>query len=138
MSNPKKVCIVGSGNWGSAIARIVGANAAANPNLFDRDVNMWVFEEMINDRKLTDIINSEHENVKYLPGKKLPENVIAIPDISEAASPADILIFVIPHQFIEKACGPLKGKMKKDAIGISLVSKFGKESMHAITQFITF
>lgn len=37
---------------------------------------MWVFEENINGRKLTDIINTEHENVKYLPGYKLPENVV--------------------------------------------------------------
>lgn len=39
---------------------------------------MWVFEEMINGRKLTEIINQDHENVKYLPGFKLPENVVSI------------------------------------------------------------
>lgn len=37
---------------------------------------MWVYEENINGRKLTDIINTDHENVKYLPGYKLPENVV--------------------------------------------------------------
>ena len=26
MASPKKICIVGSGNWGSAIAKIVGEN----------------------------------------------------------------------------------------------------------------
>ena len=26
---------------------------------------MWVYEEMIGDRKLSEIINTEHENVKY-------------------------------------------------------------------------
>ncbi len=35
-------------------------------------VNMWVFEEIVDGEKLTDIINTRHENVKYLPGKKLP------------------------------------------------------------------
>lgn len=38
---------------------------------------MWVFEENVNGRKLTDIINMEHENIKYLPGYKLPENVVS-------------------------------------------------------------
>ena len=33
---------------------------------------MWVFEEEIEGRKLTEIINTEHENVKYLPEIKLP------------------------------------------------------------------
>lgn len=39
---------------------------------------MWVFEESVNGRKLTDIINNDHENVKYLPGYKLPENVVSL------------------------------------------------------------
>lgn len=38
---------------------------------------MYVFEEMINGKKLTEIINETHENVKYLPGHKLPENIVS-------------------------------------------------------------
>lgn len=39
---------------------------------------MYVYEEIVNGRKLTDIINETHENVKYLPGHKLPPNVVSI------------------------------------------------------------
>ncbi|XP_077460969.1 glycerol-3-phosphate dehydrogenase [NAD(+)], cytoplasmic isoform X2 [Stigmatopora argus] len=120
MAAAKKVCIIGSGNWGSAIAKIVGANAAQNSK-FDSMVKMWVFEEMVNGHKLTEIINSDHENVKYLPGHKLPANVLAVPDLVEASCDADILVFVIPHQFIGKACDTMKGKIKTDALGISLI-----------------
>ena len=119
--SPKKVCIVGSGNWGSAIARLVGVNTARFPDRFVKDVNMWVFEEEVNGRKLTEIINTDHENVKYLPGRTLPTNIVAVPDISDAALGADILIFVLPHQFIKRACAPLKGKLKEGATGLSLI-----------------
>ncbi|QQP57959.1 Glycerol-3-phosphate dehydrogenase, partial [Caligus rogercresseyi] len=51
-----KVCMIGSGNFASAIAINVGKNVEANPELFDPVVNMWVFEEEIDGRKLTDII----------------------------------------------------------------------------------
>uniref|UniRef100_A0A2K6MQY3 Glycerol-3-phosphate dehydrogenase [NAD(+)] n=1 Tax=Rhinopithecus bieti TaxID=61621 RepID=A0A2K6MQY3_RHIBE len=115
----KKVCIVGSGNWGSAIAKIVGGNAAQLAQ-FDPRVTMWVFEEDIGGKKLTEIINTQHENVKYLPGHKLPPNVAA-PDVVQAAADADILIFVVPHQFIRKICDQLKGHLKANAIGISLI-----------------
>ncbi|XP_006713131.1 glycerol-3-phosphate dehydrogenase 1-like protein isoform X1 [Homo sapiens] len=71
---PLKVCIVGSGNWGSAVAKIIGNNVKKLQK-FASTVKMWVFEETVNGRKLTDIINNDHENVKYLPGHKLPENV---------------------------------------------------------------
>lgn len=60
---------------GSAIAKIIGTNAARLDSL-DSCVKMWVYEEMIDGKKLTEIINTTHENVKYLPGKKLPENVV--------------------------------------------------------------
>jgi glycerol-3-phosphate dehydrogenase len=49
-------------------------------------------------KKLTEIINSEHENKKYLPGVMLGDNVRAIPDIGEAVKDATVLIFVMPHQ----------------------------------------
>lgn len=118
---PKKVSIVGSGNWGSAIARIVGQTTAANPDVFDKTVRMWVFEEIVNGEKLSEVINTRHENVKYLPGKILPENVVAVTDLVESVTDADILIFVIPHQFVEKTCATLKGKVKPDSIAISLI-----------------
>lgn len=60
---------------GSVIAKIVGSNVIKNDK-FENEVPMWVFEEMVDGRKLTEILNSDHENVKYLPGHKLPTNVV--------------------------------------------------------------
>lgn len=120
MSELKKVCIVGSGNWGSVIAKIVGNNVKENDK-FNNEVPMWVFEEMIDGEKLTEIINTKHENVKYLPGHKLPENVIAIADVAEAAKDCDILVWVLPHQFVRGVCKQLAGNLKPGCIGISLI-----------------
>ncbi|XP_042330174.1 glycerol-3-phosphate dehydrogenase 1-like protein isoform X2 [Sceloporus undulatus] len=87
---------------------------------------MWVFEEIINGRKLSEIINQDHENVKYLPGHKLPRNVVAVPSLKESAEGADILIFVVPHQFVPKICDDLAGHIKASAIGISLIKGIDK------------
>eukprot|EP00665_Eupelagonemidae_sp_cell47_P004525 gene4526-1280_t len=62
----EKVAIIGSGNWGSAIAKVVGRNVIESDE-FDAEVRMWVFEEEVKDRtgtprKLTEIINQHHEN----------------------------------------------------------------------------
>ena len=46
---------------------------------------------------------------------------VAVPDVVQAAADADILIFVVPHQFIGKICDQLKGHLKSDAIGVSLI-----------------
>ncbi|XP_041372018.1 glycerol-3-phosphate dehydrogenase [NAD(+)], cytoplasmic-like [Gigantopelta aegis] len=124
MSSKKKVAIVGSGNWGSAIAKIVGNNVAAQKDKFVDEVRMWVFEEKVNGRNLTEIINEDHENVKYLPGIKLPTNIKAIPDVVDAVKDADILIFVLPHQFMPRICQQIKGHSNKEAIGVTLIKGF--------------
>uniref|UniRef100_A0A8C4P1G1 Glycerol-3-phosphate dehydrogenase [NAD(+)] n=1 Tax=Dicentrarchus labrax TaxID=13489 RepID=A0A8C4P1G1_DICLA len=133
----KKVCIVGSGNWGSSIAKIIGHNVKAS-NRFDPMVNMWVYEEIIDGRKLTEVINTDHENVKYLPGHKLPRNVVAIPEITEAVKGAKILVFVIPHQFIGKLCDQMKPHITEGTIGISLIKGIdeGPDGLKLISDII--
>jgi glycerol-3-phosphate dehydrogenase (NAD+) len=120
MTSNKRVGIVGSGNWGSCIAKIVGNNLANLPN-FENEVLMWVFEETVDGRKLTEIINEDHENVKYLPGVKLPPNVVACPDLIKTVENADVLVFVLPHQFMGRVMQQMKGKLKTNAYGVSLI-----------------
>jgi glycerol-3-phosphate dehydrogenase (NAD+) len=65
----EKVCIIGSGNWGSCIAKIIGSNlnqlVIAERDRWQPTVNMWVYEETLPDgRLLSHVINTEHENVK--------------------------------------------------------------------------
>ncbi|XP_071103225.1 glycerol-3-phosphate dehydrogenase [NAD(+)], cytoplasmic-like [Haliotis cracherodii] len=121
---PKSVCIVGSGNWGSAIAKIIGYNVQRQPDEFEKKVKMYMYEEIVDGRKLTEIVNTDHENVKYLPGIKLPENVVAIPDVIEACTGADMLVFVLPHQFVKKVCEQMQGHIKPGAVAISMIKGF--------------
>jgi hypothetical protein len=46
-SPPHRVTIVGSGNFGSAVARLLARNVLALPHLFAPEIRMWVFEEMV-------------------------------------------------------------------------------------------
>ena len=122
----EQVCIIGSGNWGSAIATVVGRNA--NRLAFcNNEVRMWVFEEEVtleNNKtaKLSNVINEQHENIKYLPGVKLPENVRAVPSLEEAARDATVLIFVLPHQFLPKLLPTIRASINPNrCYGVSLI-----------------
>ena len=46
---------------------------------------------------------------------------VAIPDVKEAVKGAHILIFVLPHQFVERICLQIKDCVEKDAMAISLI-----------------
>ena len=62
---------------GSAIGKIIASNTPKF-EAFENEVKMYVYEEEIDGRKLTEIINTEHENVKYLAGHKLPANLVRV------------------------------------------------------------
>ena len=145
-----RVAVLGSGNFGSVIARNVARNLQ-NINEFSvKEVKMWVHDEQVNGKSLVDIINDERVNVKYLPGVKLPDNVIATRSIEDACSDADILLFIVPHQYlpgnvyyildscilltnifcfnvlhcvgcISGVLSKLKGNIKPSAIGVSMI-----------------
>ncbi|XP_014477145.1 PREDICTED: glycerol-3-phosphate dehydrogenase [NAD(+)], cytoplasmic-like isoform X1 [Dinoponera quadriceps] len=51
---------------------------------------------------------------------------VAVPDVVEAAKDADILIFVLPHQFIRTLCSTLLDNIKPTAVGLSLIKGFGR------------
>ena len=57
----------------SALSMIIGKNAKQY-GCFENEIKMWVYEEMIGDRKLSEIINTDHENVKY-PFSMVPKLV---------------------------------------------------------------
>ncbi|PBP25860.1 glycerol-3-phosphate dehydrogenase-like protein [Diplocarpon rosae] len=131
-----KVTIIGSGNWGSTIAKIVAENTREHPDLFQEDVQMWVYEEEVtiskesknydplkenSPQKLTEVINTYHENVKYLPNITLPSNIIANPSVVDAAKDSSILIFNLPHQFIGRISKQLEGHILPYARGISCI-----------------
>ena len=104
------VCVIGSGNWGSAIARVIALNAETSAG-FESRVRMWVYEEVIDGRNLTDVINTDHENPKYLPGIALPANVVAVADLASAVKDASILVWVLPHQFLGRLLPTVKGAL---------------------------
>lgn len=41
----ERVAVIGSGNWGSVAAKIVGYNVLRQPQQFEPEVRMWVYEE---------------------------------------------------------------------------------------------
>jgi glycerol-3-phosphate dehydrogenase (NAD+) len=123
-----RICIVGSGNWGSAIATIIGRNCA-RLSCFETTVQMWVYEEEVlhqgKQRKLSELINTLHENTKYLPGVQIPGNVHAEPNLEVACRDATVLVFVLPHQFLPKLLPQIRKVVHPTCRCVSLIKGLG-------------
>jgi hypothetical protein len=50
---------------------------------------------------------------------------VAYADVVEAVKDADILLFILPHQFVERTCNAIKSHVKKNAFAVSF-SKVGR------------
>ncbi|GMH83158.1 hypothetical protein TL16_g09504 [Triparma laevis f. inornata] len=136
----EKVAIIGSGSFGSAAALSVARNAASF-DFCDTEVKMYTFEEEITvgdgivsfpeTEKLSRIINKKHENPKYLPGVKLPGNLLSCPDLLTTCLDATLLIFVMPFQFLKPLLPTVKKVMSPNARGVSLIKEvhFDEETL---------
>ncbi|MBU0705810.1 NAD(P)-dependent glycerol-3-phosphate dehydrogenase [Patescibacteria group bacterium] len=83
----KRISIIGAGNMGTAMALVLADNGY--------NVKCWD----IND-KVVKGINEKHENKLFLPGVRLPKNIIATGDIKQAVYFSNVLILSVPSQFL--------------------------------------
>ncbi len=84
----KKICIIGSGSWGCALA----IHAAK----LGHEVKIWSFTE-----EETKAINNEKRCI-FLPMAKMPNNVYCTTDIKEAVEGTDIILHVTPSKFFRE------------------------------------
>eukprot|EP00866_Antonospora_locustae_P000591 jgi/Antlo1/591/2336 len=124
----KKVCVIGAGNWGTTIAILIANNVKSEK------VVLWCYEEDIDGRNLTEIINSDRLNPKYLPGTKIPENVFATADLN-AVNECNVAVFALPHQFLKAVCKNFN--LRKDVVALSLTKGFVDDECTLASEFIS-
>ena len=79
----KKVTVIGSGSWGTALAVMLAENG--------HEVFIWSRRQDAVDELL-----KERTNKKYLPGVVIPDAIQATTDRKEAVDGADIVILAVP------------------------------------------
>lgn len=82
-----KIGILGAGTWGTAIAILLADNG--------HDVTMWSKIE-----KEAKDLDESRDNIKNLPGAKLPHQVKITLDLKEACSDKDIIVMAVASPFI--------------------------------------
>ena len=118
-----RVCVLGGGSFGSAIARIVASSVAAKPAEFASEVRQWVRREA-----LAIEINTAHTNAQYLPGATFGANLVATTDAAAAVADATLIILAVPHEFLEATLRPaVAAALRPDAIVLSLVKSLHVE-----------
>jgi glycerol-3-phosphate dehydrogenase (NAD(P)+) len=106
MTTTSKVAVLGAGAWGTALARVLADNG--------------MFVEMWSRRAdLAAHINEARENVRYLPGAKLPSTLVATHDMAAALDGASMILFVAPSHSTREVARAAAPYMKG---GVPIVS----------------
>lgn len=114
----KRVCLLGAGSYGTAVARIVASNITRHADEFHSKLNLWVRRT-----ELADQINATNENSQYLPGAPIPSNLVANSNLEEVVKDADIIVIGVPHTYIsESMIDTIKEKSNHNANTIHVVS----------------
>jgi glycerol-3-phosphate dehydrogenase (NAD(P)+) len=87
--------VIGAGSWGTALAQVLSVNFE---NVFIWDI----------DKEVLDSVKNSNINVKYHPDIKLNINIKPIYDLQELINKSDILIVVIPTQYIRQTLSRVK------------------------------
>lgn len=81
----RKICILGAGSWGTALATLLGKN--------EYRVVLWGREE-----DGVEQITTLRENRRFLPGVVVPDTVTSTTDMAQAIDGADWVVLSVPSQ----------------------------------------
>ncbi len=115
-----KIGVVGAGSWGTALAKLLAEKGF--------DLDLWAFEPEVKEQ-----INTKRENVFFLPGKKLPENITCTNNLEKAVKDKDLVLIVVPSHCMREVAEKMKGFVSPESIVVT-ASK-GIENKTHLTMF---
>ena len=119
----EKVCVLGAGSWGSALAMVLAENG--------HDTLVWTHRA-----EQADEINNMHTNKKYLPETVLPSNLHATSDITKAATHAETIIVAVPTKAIREVCEKLKAELTKKILFVHVSKGIEPDSLKRISEIL--
>jgi len=102
----KRVCVLGGGSWGIAVARLLHENG--------NEVTIWEFNPADAETLLR-----TREHSQKLPGTRLPDQVAVTSKIGEAARDAEFVCFVIPSHTVRHAASLLQDQKSPGRIYVN-------------------
>lgn len=119
----KKVTVIGSGSWGTALAVMLAEHG--------HEVLIWsrrqdAVEELLQKRT----------NEKYLPGVKIPQEIQATTDRQAAVADAEIIILAVPSRAVRSTMEDFAPYLKQEQILVNVAKGLEDGSLLRLSQVI--
>ena len=117
------VTILGAGSWGTTLAVILNQN--------QHQVTCWSF-----DKNDVAAINKSRENIKFLPGIKLPENIEFTGDLIASVQRAEVVVVAIPSHAVRSVVSSLNLNKKEDIIWVNVAKGIENNTLLRVSEVI--
>jgi len=112
----KKVCMLGSGAWGTAISSLLADNGF--------EVNLWCYDSIV-----AKDIETQHCNKLFLPDVILSKNIKAFTDIGQAMQGVTWVFEAVPVKFLRSALLQAKSHVSSDQAWVILSKGIENETL---------
>lgn len=119
-----KVCVFGSGGWGTALAQLCASRGYR--------VVQWVREP-----EVLESINEGHSNPLFLPEVPLSPHIVATREESEALEGADLVLLVVPSQFMRGVVLRIRYLLPTEAPIVCCSKGIEKQSLELMSEVLT-
>lgn len=119
----KKIVVIGDGGWGTTLG-IVLCNKGY-------DVTLWgLFPDNI------ELIKARKENIKFLPGAKIPDRLKLTSSLDEALANKELIVLAAPSQFLRGVLDMIKMHKIPDAEFVSVVKGIENNTLKRMSEVV--
>lgn len=122
--NNIKVAVLGDGGWGTTLALLLNRKGLR--------VSLWgAFKDYVV------YLDKKRVNKKFLPGFKIPKEILITQDLKDALKNAHLVVLAVPSQYLRQVLKKLRQiGFPKNAIYLSVVKGIETESLLRMSEVI--
>ncbi|MDD2373445.1 MAG: NAD(P)H-dependent glycerol-3-phosphate dehydrogenase [Syntrophomonadaceae bacterium] len=117
----KKIAVLGAGSWGTAQALLLGKKT--------RKIALW---GRVDDG--IEVMRTERENKRFLPGVRLPENVEPTSDLKAAVEDTELIVLAVPTQAVREVLKMLVPHLKPGTFMVNTAKGLEMETAMRLSQ----
>lgn len=118
-----KVCVLGAGGWGIALAITLEKNGH----------EVWLWSKL--EREVT-ALQETRENKNSLPGILIPETIQVTNDMQKAVSQSEMVILAVASSYIRSTSASLKEYIQENQILLNVAKGIENHTLYTMTQII--
>jgi glycerol-3-phosphate dehydrogenase (NAD(P)+) len=118
-----KISVLGAGGWGTTLAILLHYNG--------HNVTLWEYKKSYARHLLKKRINTD-----YLPGIKIPKEILITPDIEESTENKNLIVMAVPSQFLRGVVSDIDFHQIKNSILVSVSKGIENKSLMTMSQML--